>query len=120
LKGVNLSDSKDGGQIYVNDAQGDAGVAILAKGKDGLFVNDRDGNSTLLSGDSLVMGGSRTPVTLFGGNNGPYLNLTDAQGYQVQLGVSETISKVVGEQHTSSAASLHMFDSKGTVIWSAP
>jgi hypothetical protein len=93
---------------------------LLAKGKDGLFVNDPDGNSTLLSGDRLLMGGSRTHVTLFGGKDGPYLNLNDAQGYQLQLGVSETISKVVGEQHTSSAASLHMFDSKGAVIWSAP
>jgi hypothetical protein len=121
FKGVSLSDSAEGGELYVNDAQGDAGVSVIAKqGKDGVSVQNGQGALALLNGDNLSLGDEKSPAVLSGGKDGPYLNLSDAQGFNVQLGVSKTVSKTTGQQHTSSAASLQMFNGKGDVIWSAP
>jgi len=120
--GVNLTDSTEGGELHVNDAQGNAGVAILTKGKDGVSVMDREGRSVLLVGDHLSFGDSQNnfPAVLYGGNDGPFLNLEDAKGFNVQLGVSKTITKTTGQRRTSSAASLRMFNDKGDLLWSAP
>jgi hypothetical protein len=121
FKGVSLTDSAEGGELYVNDAQGDAEVSIMAKqGKDFVSVQNGQGASALLNGDSLSLGDEKSPAVLSGGKDGPYLNLSDAQGFNVQLGVSKTVSKTTGRQQTSSAASLQMFNGKGEVIWSAP
>ncbi len=115
-KGISLADSKAGGELYVNDPQGDAGVSIMAKqGQDGVSVQSGQGALALLKGDYLSLGDEKSPAVLSGGKDGP-----DAQGFNVQLGVSETVSKTTGQQRTSSAASLQMFNGKGDIIWSAP
>jgi hypothetical protein len=120
--GVNLSDGAEGGEVHVNDAQGDASVALFARGQDGVSVKDRAGRSVLLVGDHVSFGDTQNnfPAVLYGGKDGPFLNLEDAQGFNIQLGVSKTITKTTGQHRTSSAASLRMFNDKGDVLWSAP
>lgn len=120
--GVNLTDGAEGGELHVKDAQDNASVDILAKGKDSVSIVDREGRSVLLIGDHLSFSDSQKnlPAVLYGGNDGPFLNLADAKGFNVQLGVSKTIAKTTGQHLTSSAASLRMFDDKGDLLWSAP
>jgi hypothetical protein len=120
--GVDLTDGAEGGELHVKDAQHNASVDILANGRDGVSVVDRDGRSVLLVGDHLSFGDSqkKLPAVLYGGKDGPFLNLEDAQGFNVQLGVSKTITTTTGQHRTSSAASLRMFDDKGEILWSAP
>jgi hypothetical protein len=120
--GVNLADGAEGGELHVKDAKGNAGVNLLAKGNEALSLVDREGRSVLLVGDHLSFGDSQQSLraVLYGGKDGPYLNLSDAQGFNVQLGVSKTIVKTTGKQLTSSVATLRMFDADGNIIWSAP
>jgi len=119
--GVNLTDGTEGGELQVKDAQHNASVDILANGRDGVSIVDRDGQSVLLVGDHLSFGDSQQnlPAVLYGGKDGPFLNLQDAQGFNVQLGVSKTIT-TTGQHRTSSAASLRMFNDKGEILWWAP
>jgi hypothetical protein len=119
--GVNLTDGTEGGELHVKDAQHNASVDILANGSDGVSILDRDGRSVLLVGDHLSFGDSQQnlPAVLYGGKDGPFLNLGDAQGFNVQLGVSKTVT-TTGQHRTSSAASLRMFNDKGEILWSAP
>jgi len=119
--GVNLTDGTEGGELHVKDAQHNASVDILANGSDGVSIVDRDGRSVLLVGDHLSFGDSQQnlPAVLYGGKDGPFLNLGDAQGFNVQLGVSKTVT-TTGQHRTSSAASLRMFNDKGEILWSAP
>jgi hypothetical protein len=119
--GVNLTDGTEGGELHVKDAQHNASVDILANGRDGVSIVDRDGRSVLLVGDHLSFGDSQQnlPAVLYGGKDGPFLNLGDAQGFNVQLGVSKTVT-TTGQHRTSSAASLRMFNDKGEILWSAP
>ncbi|HSZ19188.1 MAG TPA: hypothetical protein VK770_05315 [Candidatus Acidoferrum sp.] len=120
--GVNMTDGAEGGELHVNDGQGNAGVDILAKGKDGISISDRERESVLLVGDHLSFSDSQKnlPAVLYGGHDGPFLNLADAQGFNIQLGVSKTITKTTGQHLASSAASLRMFSDKGDLLWSAP
>ena len=119
--GVNLTDGTEGGELHVKDAQHNASVDILANGRDGVSIVDRDGRSVLLVGDHLSFGDSQQnlPAVLYGGKDGPFLNLGDAQGFNVLLGVSKTVT-TTGQHRTSSAASLRMFNDKGEILWSAP
>jgi len=119
--GVNLTDGAEGGQLQIKDAQNNASVQILANGRDGVSVLDREGRSALLLGDHLSFGDTQQnfPAVLYGGKEGPFLNLQDAQGFNVQLGVSKTIT-TSGQRRTSSAASLRMFNDKGEIVWWAP
>ena len=119
--GVNLTDGTEGGELHVKDAQHNASVDILANGRDGVSILDRDGRSVLLVGDHLSFGDSQQnlPAVLYGGKDGPFLNLEDAQGFNVQLGVSKTVT-TTGQHRTSNAASLRMFNDKGEILWSAP
>jgi hypothetical protein len=97
-------------------------VALSTKGKTGVTVRDREGRSALLANDHLSFGDPQNnfPVVLYAGKDGPFFNLQDAQGFNVQMGVSRTITKTTGKRLTSSAASLRMFSDKGDLLWSAP
>jgi hypothetical protein len=119
--GVNLTDGAEGGQLQIKDAQNNASVQILANGRDGVSVLDREGRSALLLGDHLSFGDTQQnfPAVLYGGKEGPFLNLQDAQGFNVQLGVSKTIT-TSGQRRTSTAASIRMFNDKGEIVWWAP
>jgi hypothetical protein len=120
--GVRLTDGPDGGEVHVNDAQNGAGVALVTNGRDGVTVRNRFGWSGLFVGDHLSFDDSQNnfPAVLYAGKDGPFLNLQDAQGFNVQIGVSKTITKGTGQRRTSSAASLRMFNDKGDLLWSAP
>jgi hypothetical protein len=119
---VSMTSSADGGELNVNDAQAGASVALSTKGKTSVTVRDREGRSALLANDHLSFGDPQNnfPVVLYAGKDGPFFNLQDAQGFNVQLGVSRTITKTTGKRLTSSAASLRMFNDKGDLLWSAP
>jgi hypothetical protein len=119
---VSMTSSADGGELDVNDAQAGASVGLSTKGKPGVTVRDREGRSALLANDHLSFGDPQNnfPVVLYAGKDGPFFNLQDAQGFNVQMGVSRTITKTTGKRLTSSAASLRMFNDKGDLLWSAP
>jgi hypothetical protein len=119
---VSLTSGADGGELDVNDAQTGASVALSTNGKTGVTVRDREGRSALLANDHLSFGDPQNnfPVVLYAGKDGPFFNLQDAQGFNVQMGVSRTITKTTGKRLTSSAATLRMFNDKGDLLWSAP
>ena len=79
-----------------------------------------------LSDGGLVMGAypqNREYGSVFlqgPGGSGPALEITDSQGYKAQLGVTNTLTRVTGEKHTTSAASLVLSSKDGKVIWQAP
>jgi hypothetical protein len=51
---------------------------------------------------------------------GPSLTLQDSQGFQAVIGHAALHTPSTGEQSTTSAASIHLFDKAGNVIWAAP
>jgi hypothetical protein len=53
-------------------------------------------------------------------DNGPFLTMSDKRGYSATLGVNTIVAPQTGDSHTSSAASLLLFDRDHKVIWSAP
>jgi hypothetical protein len=79
----------------------------LCQWKEGpiLILTDTDGIRTMLR------------VTKEGG---PALTLSDRRGYSATLGVNTIVAPQTGDSHTSSAASLVMFDRDHKVIWAAP
>jgi hypothetical protein len=119
---VNLTSGADGGELQVNDAQASGVVALSTRNKPGVSVKDRDGRSALLASDHLSFGDPQNnfPVVLYAGKDGPFFNLQDAQGFNVQMGVSRTITNTTGKRLTSTAAALRMFSDKGDLLWSAP
>jgi hypothetical protein len=51
----------------------------------------------------------------------PYnLNLQDQDGFLATLGVTNIVTPRTGETHSTSAASLVLFDKNKSVIWKAP
>ena len=50
----------------------------------------------------------------------PTFDVIDGEGFESVLGVTNLVTPRTGEKHTSSAASLVMFDKEKKVIWKAP
>jgi hypothetical protein len=48
------------------------------------------------------------------------MHVEDADGFAATLGVANLVTTRTGEKHTTSAASLTMFDKDNNVIWKAP
>jgi hypothetical protein len=81
------------------------------------------GGMTLSDGALLMDGGESGSVFLAGpGPNGPKLELTDAKGYSIDVGVSGVVMPTTGETRKTSAASILMFgnDKNQRVLWQAP
>jgi hypothetical protein len=52
--------------------------------------------------------------------DGPYVRLSDSNGFATQIGSTDLVTPSTGERHKSSAASLTLFGKDDTVLWSAP
>jgi len=66
-------------------------------------------------------GGSKTTkVLLETGNSIAKVTLADEKGFTTELGNSRITVPQTGENQLKSAASVMMFDNKGSVIWAAP
>ena len=90
---------------------------------DGLSLGlSGDGNITVVGTKSIgfvnPIPGALNPLTAAFSPDGLYL--TDAQGFQAQLGVSELVTPSTGETHRTSVASLVLFGKDKHVIWKAP
>jgi hypothetical protein len=48
------------------------------------------------------------------------LSVSDDKGFSAALGVKELETSLTGETHSTSAASLVLFDKNRNVIWKAP
>jgi hypothetical protein len=74
---------------------------------------DEDGSSLVLSG----LGGSTNAAV---DKHGPNLSLKDPEGFKTSIGSQELVTPTTGEKHQTSAASIHLLDPKGKILWSAP
>jgi hypothetical protein len=99
------------------DAATEQGVLTTAGGHGGVTLSD----------GGLVMGvfppsekAGSVMLSGPGGVEGPDLEITDSQGYQANMGVTDLITPSTGETHRTSAASVVLFGKGGKVLWSAP
>jgi hypothetical protein len=53
-------------------------------------------------------------------SEGPYVRLSDSNGFATQIGSTDLVTPSTGERHKTSAASLVLFGKDDTVLWSAP
>jgi hypothetical protein len=53
-------------------------------------------------------------------SDGPYVRLSDSDGFSAQMGSTDLVTPNTGERHKTSAASLTLFGKDNTVLWSAP
>lgn len=53
-------------------------------------------------------------------NGLPKIRINDSNKYEMVLGSAELTTPRTGEAHSTSAASVVMFDNEGKVIWRAP
>ena len=110
-------------------------VARMTLFPEGLSFENSDGKEAILLGGVenpptnmntsagltlFVPNGGAASATLFASQDGTALSLTDSNGFQAVLGNIKTVTTRTGEQHTTSAASLTLFDKDGKVLWSAP
>jgi len=98
--------SPSGPGLGLFDASGH-GRAALTLTAEGPILSLRDAND-------------KPQVSLAVTADGPGLDLQDAEGFSTSVGVAETLSPTTGEKRKTSAASVVLFDSKGTVVWRAP
>jgi hypothetical protein len=70
------------------------------------FVNVKGTDDALVRGEGIMVSG---PVTV-----------SDENGFQATLGTTDLVTARTGEKHTTSAASLVLFDKQKNVIWKAP
>jgi|SRR6516164_1744404 hypothetical protein len=77
--------------------------------------------SILESGPALALSGDEnTSAWLRASKNGTSLKLEDSEGYNATVGSSGLVTPRTGETHTTSAASVVLFDKQKNVIWKAP
>jgi len=113
---ISLADEPSGKIVSMRILSGGAGF--------GLSDNDKLRASFILLPDGPLLAlyhksgdkGARLSYT----DNGPSLELEDAQGYTAIVGSSGLVTPHTGESHQTSAASLLLFDKEKNVIWKAP
>ena len=89
-----------------------------SEGKErGLFRVD---DSVTSVGISSGVGRKGNKVLLETGNSMAKVTLADERGFTTELGNSRITVPQTGENQLKSAASVMMFDNKGSVIWAAP
>jgi hypothetical protein len=133
-----------GPSLSLLDASRQGGLSL---GTDGLSLHDPGGNqvglgirsgvpSLHLSGSGLTPSAVLTipesgpalwleskesvGAWLRASQDGPSLEIGDAQGYKATIGSAGLVTPRTGETHVTSAASVTLFDKEKNVIWKAP
>jgi hypothetical protein len=91
-----------GGALLISNLQGHSGIAAAL-------------SSTSLGGFFSIYKGS-SKVSLVPGK----VDVVDDQGFEAVVGTQELVTPHTGETHTTSAASLVLFDKDKNLIWKAP
>jgi hypothetical protein len=109
------ADDQEGGKLYLCDSE-ERHFAALAG--DSISVSDKEDKqgAELRPGAIMVKEGHQGAAALGSGA----VVVTDADGFEATLGVSDLVTPRTGETHKTSAASLVLFDKDKHVIWRAP
>lgn len=97
------------GSVMLSDAQGKVRAEwVLDQGGAGIVLYDADGNPHVAL--NVTQAGEST------------IWLSDAQGFKMDFGSTQTVTRRTGQTQQASAASIVMFgnDEKHHVIWKAP
>lgn len=117
-----------GPDILLDDAKGTPRVDLgLEHNLPFVILNDEKGivreDMGLERGDPafVINDEKAAPRVGFGLSNGrPSVTVIDAQGYTSVLGSTPLVTAATGAQHETTGASLVLFGSDGTLLWSAP
>jgi len=106
---------------------GENGTTSVIVGPTGLSVWNAAGNPTLMlyampdrSELDLFGADSKTSVDLSVADSEPSILVTDADGFETDIGTSHTVTTTTGETHQTSAASIMLFGKDRKVLWSTP
>jgi hypothetical protein len=122
-------DENNGPGLLLYDSNGEIQVAITVKlqsGPDFTLFNPVDKAYFKVSSGKVELGVPHKSYMQLNALPGPsaldalHLLLRDEAGYSAILGSVELNAGQAGERHTTSAASLKLFDKNNNVIWSAP
>jgi hypothetical protein len=123
-KGIALMDENRQSRIIMETGKGisfydSQGNPKSSFNEESLIYFGDDCNLTLKRNDLWMLGKEGdVRVTLKKGN--PLIAITDSRGFKTNIGVSELTTIKTGENHTTSASSVVLFDKEGDVIWKAP
>jgi hypothetical protein len=126
--GARLAMDPFGARLVLYDGLGIAGAELRAQDDlSRLDLRDAHGkaDATLtVVGDLPFVGlddpSGKARARLRTSEEGPDLWLSDAAGFSASIGTTALETPANGQKSQSSAASVHLFNNKGTVIWSAP
>lgn len=78
--------------------------------------------SVFAPGPMFALSGTdmKTNVWVAAFSDVPAVDLTDAQGFSTNIGVTDLLTPTTGETHKTSAASVILFGKDKKVLWSAP
>lgn len=118
-----------GPQLALFDAEGKTRVtlAVSSDGQPGLALADSNGKlraGLILVDDGptllLAAANERAKATLEAPAEGPKLSLSDENGFETAIGITDLLTPTTGEKHRTSAASIVLFGKDKKVLWSAP
>jgi hypothetical protein len=123
---VGLSLRNEGPSLYLNVANGPAATVGIRSGVPSLHLSGSGlkpsaSLAILESGPALWLESKENVgASLHASEDGPALELGDAQGYKATIGSAGLVTPRTGESHVTSAASVTLFDKEKNVIWKAP
>jgi hypothetical protein len=117
----------DGPRLDLYDANGKPRVVLATPPSAGLLLTDASGmpltvrvGSTGEGPGLFLFDANGNPRATLLDSDGPSLILQDAGGFRSVIGHAALTAPATGEQSQSSAASIHLFNKAGKVIWAAP
>lgn len=102
---IGLEGTPVGQEISLGTPGGEEAILGVTKGGAGLTFSDRPFHPN---------------VKLEGSADSSSLTLKDSGGFESVIGHTALTTPATGEKSQSSAASIHLFNKKGNVIWAAP
>jgi hypothetical protein len=120
-----LETGDDGPSLFLSQVSGESVGLAVFKGSPGLKVKTGKGGAFLTVapyGPDLWLTDEKDKER-FGvsiDSNGPHLSLSDIEGFETSIGITDLVTPHTGESHKTSAASLVMFDKEKKVLWRAP
>ena len=104
------------------------GFMIIGSGPNGPIISLADGKANQRVNLDLQPGGDPRLIfrdesgssTAYLAGGGPYLSLSDGEGFQTTIGRTDLLTPRTGESHKTSAASVVLLGKDRTVLWSAP